>query len=108
MPWKDMGVDYVIESTGLFVEADKARGHIDAGAKKVIMFAPGKGAWRTLIIGVNHTEYDKEANHSVPSASDQGRQRVHSEAAHCCDDADEEDHPWLVYAAATATTAARG
>merc|ERR1712166_362872 len=69
LPWKDMGVDYVIESTGLFVEADKAQGHIDAGAKKVIISAPGKGALKTLVMGVNHTEYDKETNHIVSNAS---------------------------------------
>eukprot|EP00435_Cladocopium_sp_Y103_P062209 s59_g23.t2 len=44
LPWKDMGVEYVIESTGLFVEAEKAAGHIEAGAKKVIISAPGKGS----------------------------------------------------------------
>ena len=56
LPWKDMGVDYVIESTGLFVEAYKAQGHIAAGAKKVIISAPGKGALKTLVLGVNHIE----------------------------------------------------
>merc|ERR1719272_2699688 len=69
LPWKEMGVDYVIESTGLFVEADKAQGHIDAGAKKVIISAPGKGALKTLVMGVNHTEYDKAAHHIVSNAS---------------------------------------
>merc|ERR1719162_2629976 len=69
LPWKEMGVDYVIESTGLFVEADKAQGHIDVGAKKVIISAPGKGALKTLVMGVNHTEYDKETNHIVSNAS---------------------------------------
>merc|ERR1719345_36667 len=69
LPWKDMGVDYVIESTGLFVEADKAQGHIDAGAKKVIISAPGKGALKTLVMGVNHTEYDKAAHNIVSNAS---------------------------------------
>merc|ERR1740133_440384 len=69
LPWKELGVDYVIESTGLFVEADKAQGHIDAGAKKVIISAPGKGALKTLVMGVNHTEYDKETNHIVSNAS---------------------------------------
>merc|ERR1712125_279534 len=43
LPWGEMGVEYVVESTGLFVEADKAKGHIEAGAKKVIISAPGKG-----------------------------------------------------------------
>eukprot|EP00913_Durusdinium_trenchii_P025098 g23558.t1 len=62
----EMGVEYVIESTGLFVEAEKAAGHIEAGAKKVIISAPGKGDLKTLVCGVNHTEYDK-ANHNVVS-----------------------------------------
>merc|ERR1711920_1072148 len=69
LPWKDMGVDYVIESTGLFVEADKAKGHIEAGAKKVIISAPGKGDLRTLVMGVNHTDYDKATMHVVSNAS---------------------------------------
>ncbi|CAE7453656.1 GapC3, partial [Symbiodinium sp. CCMP2456] len=59
LPWKDMGVKYVIESTGLFVEYEKAVGHIEAGAEKVIISAPGKGNLKTLVCGVNHTEYDK-------------------------------------------------
>merc|ERR1719183_2142554 len=58
LPWGAMGVEYVIESTGLFVEADKAAGHIEAGAKKVIISAPGKGNPKTLVCGVNHTSYD--------------------------------------------------
>merc|ERR1719413_33864 len=69
LPWKDLGVDYVIESTGLFVEADKAKGHIEAGAQKVIISAPGKGELRTLVMGVNHEEYDKETMHVVSNAS---------------------------------------
>jgi len=69
LPWKDLGVDFVIESTGLFVEAEKAQGHIDAGAKKVIISAPGKGALKTLVMGVNHTEYDAGSNHIVSNAS---------------------------------------
>merc|ERR1719426_545928 len=69
LPWKEMGVDYVIESTGLFVEAEKAKGHITAGAKKVIISAPGKGALKTLVMGVNHEEYDKGSNHIVSNAS---------------------------------------
>merc|ERR1719410_556713 len=69
LPWKDLGVDYVIESTGLFVEADKSRGHIEAGAKKVIISAPGKGDLRTLVMGVNHTEYDKATMNIVSNAS---------------------------------------
>merc|ERR550537_869847 len=69
LPWGAMGVEYVIESTGLFVEADKAAGHIEAGAKKVIISAPGKGNLKTLVCGVNHTSYDKEADHVVSNAS---------------------------------------
>merc|ERR1712159_119800 len=69
LPWKDLGVDYVIESTGLFVEADKAKGHIEAGAKKVIISAPGKGALKTLVMGVNHTEYDASSMDVVSNAS---------------------------------------
>jgi len=69
LPWKELGVDFVIESTGLFVEADKAQGHIDAGAKKVIISAPGKGNLKTLVMGVNHTEYDKATHNIVSNAS---------------------------------------
>jgi len=69
LPWGELGVEYVIESTGLFVEADKAKGHLDAGAKKVIISAPGKGALKTLVMGVNHTDYDKATDHVVSNAS---------------------------------------
>merc|ERR1712146_773039 len=64
-----LGVEYVIESTGLFVEADKAKGHIEAGAKKVIISAPGKGDLRTLVMGVNNTDYNKDTMHVVSNAS---------------------------------------
>ena len=57
LPWRDLGVEYVIESTGLFVEDKKAQGHIDSGAKKVILSAPGKGdGVKTVVIGVNDGE----------------------------------------------------
>merc|ERR1719231_1961889 len=69
LPWGALGVEYVIESTGLFVEADKAAGHIEAGAKKVIISAPGKGDLKTLVCGVNHTDYNKETDHVVSNAS---------------------------------------
>merc|ERR1712056_66929 len=69
LDWKSLGVDYVIESTGLFVEAEKSQGHIDGGATKVIISAPGKGALKTLVMGVNHTEYDKASMHIVSNAS---------------------------------------
>merc|ERR1719450_920013 len=69
LPWGAMGVEYVIESTGLFVEAEKAKGHIEAGAKKVIISAPGKGELKTLVMGVNHEEYDKATMDVVSNAS---------------------------------------
>merc|ERR1719221_1113010 len=69
LDWKSLGVDYVIESTGLFVEAEKAQGHIDGGASKVIISAPGKGALKTLVMGVNHEEYDKATMNIVSNAS---------------------------------------
>merc|ERR1719379_2134452 len=69
LPWGELGVEYVIESTGLFVEADKPKGHIEAGAKKVIISAPGKGALKTLVMGVNHEEYDAATMDIVSNAS---------------------------------------
>merc|ERR1719281_1309633 len=69
LPWGAMGVEYVIESTGLFVEAEKAKGHIEAGAKKVIISAPGKGELKTLVMGVNHEQYDKASMDVVSNAS---------------------------------------
>lgn len=67
MPWN--GDDYVIESTSLFVEADKAKGHIEAGAKKVTISAPGEGTLKTLVMGVNHIEYDGATMDLVSNAS---------------------------------------
>jgi len=58
LPWKALGADYVIESTGLFTDAAKARGHLAAGAKKVILSAPGKGDVKTLVMGVNEDEIE--------------------------------------------------
>merc|ERR1711990_774504 len=69
LTWGALRVEYVIESTGLFVEYEKAKGHIEAGAKKVIISAPGKGALKTLVMGVNHTEYDKSSMDVVSNAS---------------------------------------
>jgi len=69
LPWGELGVEYVIESTGLFVEADKAKGHLEAGAKKVIISAPGKGGMKTLVMGVNQNDYDKSSDHIVSNAS---------------------------------------
>src|SRR5438477_11692098 len=58
LPWKQLGVEYVIESTGLFTDAEKAQGHIKAGAKKVLISAPGKGEDITIVMGVNNDKYD--------------------------------------------------
>ncbi len=69
MPWKDLGVDIVIESTGLFTEAAKAKGHLDAGAKKVLISAPAKGDDITVVIGVNDDKYDAAKHHIISNAS---------------------------------------
>jgi glyceraldehyde 3-phosphate dehydrogenase len=70
LPWKDLGVDVVIESTGLFTDAAKARAHVDGGgAKKVIISAPAKGEDITLVLGVNHTAYDPEKHQIISNAS---------------------------------------
>src|SRR5437762_3889905 len=69
LPWKSLGVEYVIESTGLFTEADKAKGHITAGAKKVIISAPAKGEDITVVMGVNHEKYDAAKHNIISNAS---------------------------------------
>ncbi len=69
LPWKALGVDIVIESTGLFTEGEKAMGHIEAGAKKVIISAPGKNEDITLVMGVNHEKYDAAKHHIISNAS---------------------------------------
>jgi glyceraldehyde 3-phosphate dehydrogenase len=69
LPWKSLGVDYVIESTGLFTEAEKAKGHITAGAKKVIISAPAKGEDITIVMGVNHEKYDGTKHTIISNAS---------------------------------------
>jgi glyceraldehyde 3-phosphate dehydrogenase len=68
LPWGELGVDVVIESTGLFVEKSKAEGHIEAGAKKVIISAPAKGDVRTVVLGVNDGDLSAE-DHVVSNAS---------------------------------------
>ncbi len=69
LPWKQLGVEYVIESTGLFTEADKAKGHIAAGARKVIISAPAKGEDITIVMGVNHEKYDAAKHAIISNAS---------------------------------------
>ncbi len=69
LPWKDLGVEYVIESTGLYTEAEKAKLHVQAGAKKVIITAPAKGDVKMFVMGVNEKEYDPKAHTIVSNAS---------------------------------------
>lgn len=69
LPWKQLGVDVVIESTGLFTEAEKAKGHMVAGAKKVIISAPAKGEDITVVMGVNHEKYDPAKHNIISNAS---------------------------------------
>jgi len=69
LPWKQLGVDVVIESTGLFTDAEKAKGHIAAGAKKVIISAPAKNEDVTVVVGVNHEKYDPAKHHIISNAS---------------------------------------
>jgi glyceraldehyde 3-phosphate dehydrogenase len=70
LPWKSLGVDVVIESTGLFTDAGKARAHIEGGgAKKVIISAPASGEDITLVLGVNHRSYDPDKHHIISNAS---------------------------------------
>jgi glyceraldehyde 3-phosphate dehydrogenase len=69
LPWAKMGVQVVIEATGLFTAAEKAKGHIDAGAKKVLITAPGKGEDITIVMGVNDDKYDAAKHHIISNAS---------------------------------------
>jgi len=69
LPWGDLGIDIVLESTGLFTDASKARAHLDAGAKKVIISAPATGEDLTVVLGVNEDRYDPAAHHIISNAS---------------------------------------
>ena len=69
LPWGKLGVDLVIESTGIFTDATKAKAHLDAGAKKVIISAPAKGEDITIVLGVNEVRYDPKAHHIISNAS---------------------------------------
>jgi len=69
LPWKDLQVDIVVESTGFFTDATKARAHIDAGAKYVIISAPAKNEDKTIVLGVNEKEFDPETHHIISNAS---------------------------------------
>jgi glyceraldehyde 3-phosphate dehydrogenase len=69
LPWAELGVDIVIESTGFFTDATKAQAHLDAGARKVIISAPASGEDITVVMGVNHQDYDARSHHIVSNAS---------------------------------------
>ena len=69
LPWKDLGVDLVLESTGLFTDKAKASKHLQAGARKVVISAPGKNEDITVVVGVNHDKYDPKAHHIISNAS---------------------------------------
>ncbi len=69
LPWKDLGVDIVLESTGRFTDRDSAAKHVAAGAKKVVISAPAKGEDLTVVMGVNHTAFDPATHHIISNAS---------------------------------------
>ena len=69
LPWKDLGVGVVLESTGLFTDRDKASAHLTAGAKKVIISAPAKKVDITIVMGVNDGAYDAKKHHVISNAS---------------------------------------
>jgi glyceraldehyde 3-phosphate dehydrogenase len=69
LPWKSLGVDYAVESTGLFTDAEKAKAHLQAGARKVIISAPAKNEDITIVMGVNHEKYDPAKHNIVSNAS---------------------------------------
>lgn len=69
LPWKELEADIVLECTGLFTDMEKAGGHIAAGAKKVIISAPGKGGIKTFVVGVNDNEYNPKEHHVISNAS---------------------------------------
>lgn len=69
LPWRELGVDVVVESTGFYTDATKARAHIDAGAKKVIISAPAKNEDKTIVLGVNENEYDSSKHDVISMAS---------------------------------------
>ena len=69
LPWKELGAQVVVESTGLFTKAEDAAKHIEAGAQKVIISAPATGEDKTIVMGVNHDEYDPAQHHVISNAS---------------------------------------
>jgi len=69
LPWGDLGVEVVLESTGIFTTAEKSRAHLDAGARKVVISAPAKGEDITIVLGVNDDQYDPATHHIISNAS---------------------------------------
>jgi len=69
LPWKQLGVDIVLESTGFFTDATKAKAHLDGGARYVIISAPAKNEDKTIVLGVNENEFDPERHHIISNAS---------------------------------------
>ena len=69
LPWGELGVEVVLESTGIFTSAEKARAHLDAGARKVVISAPAKGEDITIVLGVNDAAYDPTTHHIISNAS---------------------------------------
>src|SRR5438876_7319464 len=69
LPWKALDIDIVIESTGFFTDANKAKAHLDAGARYVIISAPAKNEDKTVVLGLNEPELDPEKHHIIPNAS---------------------------------------
>jgi len=69
LPWKENNIDLVVESTGIFTDGEKAKAHIDAGAKKVVISAPAKNEDITIVLGVNENIYDNEKHHIISNAS---------------------------------------
>ena len=69
LPWKELDIDIVVESTGFFTDATKARAHVDAGAKKVIISAPAKNEDKTIVLGVNESSYDNDKHQIISNAS---------------------------------------
>src|SRR5919198_3691712 len=69
LPWKELGAEVVVESTGLFTDREKAQKHVEAGAEKVIISAPAKGEDITIVLGVNHDQYDPAEHNIISNAS---------------------------------------
>jgi hypothetical protein len=94
LPHKELGIDIALECTGFFTDADKARAHVDAGAKRVLISAPGKGVDLTVVYGVNHQKltadhvdrFERELHHQLPGAGRQGDERPGGHRARADDD----------------------